>query len=94
MSRRASRLTNAALDFPARRPVAALVAFALLMALAIFGVTRLRPDTSLQAMFARNDPAADALVNVLNRFGAAEELLVLVSTPERPDAPGGRSRRS
>jgi predicted RND superfamily exporter protein len=71
-----------ALGFPVRRPGATLVVAALLSLLAVFGVTRLRPDTSLESMFAKGDPAADAMVRVLNTFSAVEELLVLVSVPD------------
>jgi predicted RND superfamily exporter protein len=77
-------MADALLVAPVRRPVATLVVMGALIALALIGVSRLRPDTSLQAMFARNDPAADALVRVLDRFSAAEELLVLVTNSE-PD---------
>lgn len=73
--------------FPVRRPVATLFAAAVLTALAVGGVTRLRPDTSLASMFAKGDPAADAMVRVLNSFSAVEELLVLVSLPEGDDSP-------
>jgi predicted RND superfamily exporter protein len=81
-----SRAADALLVAPVHRPVATLVVMGALIALALVGVSRLRPDTSLQAMFARNDPAADALVRVLDRFSGAEELLVLVTTSE-PDPP-------
>ena len=36
-------------------------------------------------MFSRGDPSADALARVLNDFGAADELLVLVSLPGSGD---------
>jgi predicted RND superfamily exporter protein len=77
----------ALLTFPARRPVVTLAAVGVLTAaLALVGVARLRPDTSIEAMFARSDPAADAMVRVLHHFAAAEELLVLVETPKpQPD---------
>lgn len=81
-----ARVADNLLVAPVRRPVATLVVMGVLIALALAGVSRLRPDASLRAMFARNDPAADALVRVLDRFGAAEELLVLVTSDE-PDPP-------
>ena len=82
-----ARARDAALAFPVRRPVCTLALAALLTALALLGITRLRPDTSLESMFAKDDPAADAMVRVLNTFSAVEELIVLVSVP---DAPGER----
>jgi hypothetical protein len=64
-----------------------------LTVLAVLGMLRLRPDTSLAAMFAKDDPAADAMVRVLDGFGAVEELLVLVTVPDvRRAHPRGRSR--
>jgi hypothetical protein len=61
-----------------------------LTVLAVLGMLRLRPDTSLAAMFAKDDPAADAMVRVLDGFGAVEELLVLVTVP----GCAGRPRRA
>lgn len=72
------------LAFPARRPVVALVVLAAVLGVAALGISRLRADPSLEAMFPRGDPAAGALVRVLDRFGAAEELLVLVTVPDQP----------
>jgi predicted RND superfamily exporter protein len=84
-----ARASARVLEFPARNPAATLVLAALLIALALVGVFRLRPDTSLEPMFAKHDPAAEALVRVLNRFGAVEELLVLVTVPDAQSALGG-----
>lgn len=47
----------------------------------LIAVSRLRADTSLEALFAQNDPAARAMVHVLNHYSAVEELLVLATTP-------------
>jgi predicted RND superfamily exporter protein len=71
--------------WPARRPVAALIAAALLGALAVIAVRRIRPDASLESMMSKDQPAVAAAVRVLGAFPAAEELLVLASVP--PDAP-------
>ncbi len=84
------RLTDAIFRLPVRRPVPTLIACGVLTVFALIGVSRLRPDTSLEAMFAKNDRAAEALVRVLNGFGAAEELLVLVTVPDAPGSPAGR----
>ncbi|MDB5358364.1 MAG: hypothetical protein JWN24_4817 [Phycisphaerales bacterium] len=44
-------------------------------------------------MFARNDPAADALVHVLNDFDTADDLLIVASIPStQPPAPGDVDR--
>ena len=89
LRRAVSHARDRVLVFPVRHPVATLAAAAVLTLLAILGVTRLRPDTSLESMFARDDPAADAMVRVLHSFGAVEELLVLVSLPDAPASGGG-----
>jgi len=43
-------------------------------------------DPSLEAMFSGNDPAAAALVRVLNQYGAADDLLVMASVPGAGEA--------
>ena len=72
----------AAMNWPARRPGAALVLAAILALGSVLLVLRLRADASLQALTSSNDPAAQALDRVLNHFGAAQELLILVSLAE------------
>lgn len=84
------------ITFPARQPRVTLCALGVLGLVAALAVTRLRPDPSLESMFNRNDPAAAALVRVMNDFSAADELLVLAVVPERltskevPEASAGR----
>ena len=70
------------LTVPARRPRLTLALTAAVAVLAAVSISRIRPDTSIESMFSRNDPAAAALVRVLNGFSAAEELLVLATVPE------------
>ena len=68
-------------NWPARHPGLAL-GFAFVAALlAAVSTSRLQPDTSFQSLFSPNDPAANALNRVLNHFPAAEEMLVLATTP-------------
>jgi len=76
------------LSWPVRHPAAALGVTGVLSVLAVVGVTRLRISPSLADMFAADDPAAAALVRVLDDFAAVDNLLVLASTPaERPPEP-------
>jgi predicted RND superfamily exporter protein len=75
------RWLHAGLTLPVRRPVATLLFTALLTAVAIVGISRLRFDTSIESMFAKSDPSADAMVRVLHEFGAVEELVVLAESP-------------
>src|SRR6476646_5967908 len=70
--------------FPARRPRTTLAVTLMLGALSVLSISRIRPDPSIESMFSRDDPAAAALMRVLNHFAAAEELLVLASVPEPP----------
>src|SRR5690242_708329 len=71
--------------FPARRPRTTLAVAFVLAALSVLSISRIRPDASIESMFSRDDPAAAALVRVLNHFSAAEELLVLASVPPGTD---------
>lgn len=64
-----------------RRPGLAVACAAALAVLALFSVMRLHPDTSLDAMLARDMPAAQALSAIAGRYRALDELLVLVSVP-------------
>src|SRR5882672_258782 len=70
--------------WPARHPRAAMLVALLLIALSLVGIRQMHADPSLEKMFSRNDPAASAIVRVLNHFSAAEELLVL-ATADDPD---------
>lgn len=78
---RAHRWTRLA-SWPARRPkLALLVALAAVLA-SLAGVGRLSPDASVQHLFPAGDPAAQAMVQVLNHFSAADDLLVLATLPQ------------
>ena len=70
------------LAWPARHPVATCVIAAIALIVCAISISRMRPDASIAGMFPKDDPAATALVRVLDRFSAVEELLVLVSVPE------------
>ncbi len=69
-------------QWPARRPLLAVGLALLVGLLAALSAGRLRPDASLQSFFAPRDPAAQALVRVLDRFPSVEKLLILVTVPE------------
>ncbi len=73
--------------WPANHPRRAIALGAVLAVLSFFCVFRLRPDTSLENLFSRNDQAAAALVRVMNNFSAVEELLVFVTAPGSDPAP-------
>src|SRR3954471_24273460 len=70
------------ITLPARRPVTTLLIAALLAVASFLAVLRLHPDARLERMFSQHDPAAAALVRVLDQFSAAEELLLLVTLPD------------
>jgi predicted RND superfamily exporter protein len=73
--------------WPIAHPWRMLSIAGLCAALAALAVTRLRPSGSLAAMFPAHDPAADALVRVLDDFPAADELIVLASLPDGTTGP-------
>lgn len=58
-----------------------LAATAVMVIVSFLAIPRLQPDTSLSALFARNNPAARAMVRIFNHYRSVEELLVLVSVP-------------
>jgi predicted RND superfamily exporter protein len=63
-----------------RRSLAISLAALLLAALALWTVLRLRMDTSLAGLFDPRQPAAAAMVRVMEHFKAVEELIVLAET--------------
>jgi len=77
----------AVVDAPARHPVGTIVISLFLAGFALLSVRRLRPDVSLQSLFAPGQPAVVALNHVLNDFPTAEEMLVLVTAPETVPQP-------
>jgi predicted RND superfamily exporter protein len=79
------------LTFPARRPIVALCMAAAVIAFAAVGITRIRADSSLATMFPRDNPAAGAMISVLDRFPAAAELIVLASVPDDARSADGAS---
>src|SRR5205823_6359435 len=82
MLRRAQELLKAAALWPARSPRSALVAAGVLAIACVLGILRLRPGAMMESMFPRDDPAAHAMIRIMQRFSAAEELLVLASSPQ------------
>src|SRR5438105_902813 len=80
--RRAGQLIRLVSLWPIRAPRLALGAAALLAMLSALCVLRLKPDTSLESMFSRDDPAAAALLRVMHDFSSAEELLILATAPD------------
>jgi len=67
---------------PARRPRTAIALAVLVTALAIVSSMRLEPVPSLKPMFGEDDPAARAMATLLEKFSAADQLLLLVSADE------------
>ncbi|MEO6436510.1 MAG: MMPL family transporter, partial [Tepidisphaeraceae bacterium] len=63
-----------------RRPILTLLLAGVFAAASLAVVLRLRIDTSLTSLFAKDDPAAAALVRVMDNFRSVEELLILVET--------------
>lgn len=72
---------------PLAHPWLTLAIAGLISVLAAMGTTRLRGNGSLAAMFPSHDPAADALVHVLDDFPAADQLIVLASLPPNASQP-------
>lgn len=73
--------------WPIAHPWLTLTIAGILALLAALSAARLRPSGSLAAMFPAHDPAADALVHVLDDFPAADQLIVLASLPSNASAP-------
>ncbi len=69
-------------EFPVRRPGVVVVAAIIVSALAIWAITRLKPDASLEAMLSGDARATRALGRLLNEFVAADELIVMASVPD------------
>ena len=73
-------------DWPILHAWPTLVIAAILAILAALSAARLRPNGSLAAMFPAHDPAAEALVHVLDDFPAADQLIVLAALPANAPA--------
>jgi len=69
------------LGFPARRPWLTLIVAGVLAALSIAGMTRLHASTNLRTMLAKGDPSAEAMAQIVERFGFVDEMYVLVTQP-------------
>ena len=75
-------LVTAPLRYPLRTFALALIC----TVLAAMGTSRIHADGSLAAMFSRDNPSAQAMIRVMNDFGAVDELLVLASVPRAGEA--------
>lgn len=73
--------------WPVYHPWLVISATLALTILAGWSVSRIRADASLAAMFPRHDPAADALVHVLDDFPAADQLILTASLPAGSTGP-------
>lgn len=80
------RLWREAVTWPVLHPTWTLCAAAVVCVLCALGASRLRPEPALDSMFDAKDPASRALMTVLREFAAAEEMLLLVSTPQNQPA--------
>ncbi len=78
-----------ALDWPVKRPrlMLSLALAATLVSVALM-VFRLKPETSLQGLLDKSDPAVAAMSMVLDRFPVVNELLLFVSMPDAFRYPG------
>jgi len=73
--------------WPVAHPWLVVALAGLCAVLAAIATTRLRPNGSLAAMFPAHDPAAEALVHVLDDFPAADQLIVLATLPDGTAGP-------
>jgi predicted RND superfamily exporter protein len=78
--------------WPARHPWPALLVALLLGVLAYGGIHRLAIDSSIQTLLDPTDPAAAAMVDVMQHFSSAENLLVMVSVPRNADSDANAAR--
>ena len=85
-------MTASPLNLCLNRPRLTLLLAAALTVLAGAMIARLRPQTSLTAMFDASNPSVAALERIVGRFPVAEELLVLASLPDDAPADAGRLR--
>jgi len=76
--------------FSARRPIVTLCIAAVVTLIAVFFITRLRPESALDAMLNPNDPSTAAMGRVMTDFPVTSELLLLASLP--PDSPADSPR--
>ena len=77
---------------PARRPWLTLAVTGVVLVLSVLGVSRMRPNATLGAVFGGHDPVATAMGRILSDFPAADEVLVLVTDPGAGDASESAAR--
>ncbi len=65
-----------------RHPRGVIMIAVVLCAVASISASRLQPVASIDAMIARDNPAAQALARLSQDFAAADELIILVSIPD------------
>ncbi len=70
------------LTIPTRWPWLTLIIALLLTGMSILLISRLKPETSLDAMLNPHDPATRAMSQVMRHFPAAEEMLILISSTD------------
>ena len=66
------------IDWPIRRPGVTLIIAALLTLVAAWTASRLRPTGAVESLLSRTEPSAQALAQTYHRFGAVDQLLVLI----------------
>src|SRR4051794_14408971 len=77
----------------ARHPLAAIALAAVISLLALLGLRRVHADASIGSMLAKDDPAAAAMLRVLDHFSAVDDLIVLGSVPSPQPASGQDATR-
>lgn len=77
---------------PVRRPRATLLVTCALVLLAVLAMTRLRVSSSARDLVGEGHPSVAALQTVLERFPAADELLVFATIEEGPGGAEGAER--
>ncbi len=65
----------------ARRPGAALLLWALVLAVSLYGISRLTITSSFAAMFGSSSPASQAMHRLAAEYHSSDELLLLVTLP-------------
>jgi predicted RND superfamily exporter protein len=68
-------------DWPANHPKVALAVGIVLTIASVFSMLRLRPETSIQGLLDKSQPAVAAMGRVLDDFPVTDELLLLATLP-------------
>lgn len=78
-------LLHRLLLIPARRPKITLALAVIVIALAALSASQIRAVPSLKPLFGETDPAAQAMVRILDDFAAADDLMLLVTAPQETE---------